>query len=89
VNAFDWMDVKFLVEERRLPSHLPGHLDFRQRINTPEIAERIDRPRTVPRVVVICKSQNHDSPQTQCQQSHLSQQCPPFSPMDIESARKK
>ena len=31
------------VEERRLLSDLPGRLDFRQCVNTPEIAEQVDR----------------------------------------------
>jgi hypothetical protein len=31
------------VEERRLLSNLPGRLDFRQRLSTPEIAEHLDR----------------------------------------------
>src|SRR5260370_36366388 len=54
------MIVIFLVEERRLPSHLPGRLDFRQRLSIPEIAEQLDRRWPITCVVIIGKSQNHD-----------------------------
>jgi hypothetical protein len=49
------------VEERRLLSDLPGRLNFRQRLSTPEIAEQLDRRWPITREVVICKSQNHDA----------------------------
>ena len=50
-----------LFKKRRLPANLLARLDFRLRRSTPEIAEQLDRRRPISRVVIICKSQNHDA----------------------------
>src|SRR5690349_12950078 len=53
---------EILIKERRLLSRSHKGMNRARCLYAPELAEQIDRPGTEPRVVVICKSQNHDSP---------------------------
>ena len=51
-----------LIKQRGLLCPLLRTMNHARRFHTPELAEQIDSPGTVPRVEVICKGQNHDSP---------------------------